>query len=217
MRRQAGERRVLENIGEADQPFQARLHGEIIRRRRQQRAGNNSLLQRRDLRFISRKTYIFDVLVGIDLVQLQQRFGSCRRRAAEGHSEFLASEIGDLLNIRCHHHGERRPTHLLRQDHDIVAFPHRRHLRPDGKDEMDLVGEQRLHRRRRAAHEDQFQIQSLAFVKTSFRRHHHRQNLNARRWKRAAHRLALSLSSGSENKNQSNENDSPHRDLLCSA
>ena len=37
VRRQSGERRVFENIGEAHQPLQPRLHRQIIRRRRQQR------------------------------------------------------------------------------------------------------------------------------------------------------------------------------------
>jgi len=77
-----------------------------------------------------------------------------------------------LLNIGRHHERKSRPSDLLRQQHNVVAFPDRRHLRPDGKDKMDLVCEQRLHRDGRAAHKDQLQFQSLALEETSLRRDH---------------------------------------------
>ncbi|HEX9663985.1 MAG TPA: hypothetical protein VGB27_16980 [Candidatus Binatia bacterium] len=69
---------------------------------------------------------------------------------------------------------------LLGQKHNVVAFPNRRHLRADGKNKLNLIGQQRLHGGGGAAHEYQLQRQPFALVESSFRGHHHRQYLYAR-------------------------------------
>jgi hypothetical protein len=71
---------------------------------------------------------------------------------------------------------------------------------------MDLIGKQSLYGRRSAAHEDELQIQALALVESPFLPHHHWQDLYARRWKRAAHRLTLGAISRKEKTCNSDNN-----------
>src|SRR5262245_17545607 len=85
-------------------------------------------------------------LSGLILLSSQQGFGAGGSRSAEGDSDLLSLQIGDVINIRRYDHRKRRTTHLLGQKHDVVTFPYRRHLWPHGKNKMNLVGEQRLHR-----------------------------------------------------------------------
>ena len=91
-----------------------------------------------------------------------------------------------------------------------MSLPDRGHLRSNGKNEMDLIGQQRLHGGGRPAHKDELQVQPFAFEKTSFRRHHQRQNLYARRGERAAHWLSGHPVTSGENTEQRNENEFDH-------
>jgi hypothetical protein len=75
---------------------------------------------------------------------------------------------------------------------------------------MDLIGQESLYGSGSAAHEDQLHIEPLALVKTFFSANHHRQNLDAGRRKRAAHRLTGSLIDKRENTDHRDENTFPH-------
>src|ERR671925_541319 len=114
------------------------------------------------------------------------------------------------LILLSHNERKSRPSDLLRQQHDIVALPDRGHLRSDGKNEMDLIGQQRLHGGRCSAHKYELHFEPLALKKISFRCDHERQNLYARRGKRAAYGLSRQPVNAEDKTEQRCENDLPH-------